>query len=326
MLFSRSNNVSLITSILLLGAACEAAPGMTDSSAEATPQPLALEAGATPTLAGCPAFPADNQWNRRVASDPVDPRSAAYMAGMNAGSEFLHADFGGGGEYGIPWVAVPASQPRVPMSFDYEDDSDPGPYPIPAGAPIEGGPDSDGDRHILVVDKDNCMLFETFDTWPAGAGFRAGSGAIFNLQSNQLRPKGLTSADAAGLPILPGLVRHEEIAAGRINHALRFTVRRTQRGYVHPATHFASVLTDPSLPPMGLRVRLRADFDLSRYSRTAQIILTALKEYGMFMADNGSDWFISGEQNPAWNDDELHELKGVPAAAFEVVQHGEIQR
>jgi hypothetical protein len=321
-MFSRRNNfVSFITSISLLGAACEGAPG----TAATEPAPAALVEGGA-SVAGCPAFPADNEWNRPISGDAVDPRSQAYMAGMKADSHFLHMDFGGDGAYGIPWVVVPATQPRVPMSFDYEADSDPGPYPIPAGAPIEGGPGGDGDRHVLVVDKDSCLLFETYDSWPEAAGWRAGSGAIFDLRSNQLRPKYLTSADAAGLPILPGLVRHDEIAAGKIDHALRFTVQRTQRAFVHPATHFASSLTDPALPPMGLRVRLKADFDTSRYGRTAQIILTALKQYGMFMADNGSDWFVSGEQNPAWNDDELHELKSVPASAFEVVQHGDIQR
>ncbi|HEY0709288.1 MAG TPA: hypothetical protein VGG33_20930 [Polyangia bacterium] len=279
-----------------------------------------------PTIAGCPAFPADNEWNRSIANDPVDPASDAYMAGMNAGSNFLHPDFGGNGEYGIPWIAVSGNQSKVPVSFDYEDDSDAGPYPIPPQAPIEGGPNGDGDRHVLVVDRDACRLYETFDSWPQGGSWRAGSGAIFDLRSNALRPEYLTSADAAGLPILPGLVRHDEVQAGRINHALRFTVRRTQRAFVHPARHFASTLTDPSLPPMGLRVRLKANFDVSGYSPAARVILTALKEYGMFMADNGADWFISGEANPAWNDDELSDLARVPATAFEVVKHGALTR
>ncbi len=255
-----------------------------------------------------------------MSDDPVDPRSEEYMAAMNAGGRFLHADFGGDGEYGIPFIVVPGSQAQVPMSFDYEDESDPGPYPIPADAPVELG----SDRHILVVERDSCTLYETFDTNRNGAGWHAGSGAIFDLRSNGLRPAGWTSADAAGLPILPGLIRHDEVKAGRIAHALRFTVQRTQRAYVAPARHFASPSTDPALPPMGLRVRLKADFDVSGFGPTARVILTALKEYGMFLADNGGDWFITGEANPAWNDDEISELADVPASAFEVVAHGEL--
>jgi hypothetical protein len=293
--------------------------------ADPAPDTAALAAN-VPVIEGCQVFPADNEWNRNVAADAVDPRSAQYMAAMNGGAQKLHPDFGGAGEYGIPWIAVSASQEKVPMTFDYDEDSDPGPYPIPAHAPIEGGPDSGGDRHILVLDKDNCRLYETFDTWKEGAGWRAGSGAIFDLGSNALRPRYLTSADAAGLPILPGLIRHDEIKAGKINHALRFTVRRTQRAFVHPATHFASVHTDPALPPLGLRVRLKKDFDISGFSQTAQIILTAMKEYGMFLADNGADWFITGEANPAWVDDEIQQLSQVPASAFEAIAHGELVR
>jgi hypothetical protein len=295
-------------------------------ASETPPAPPAEPAPAPvgPTIAGCPAFPADNPWNQRVDDDPIDPRSNQYMAAMNGGSRFLHPDFGGNGEYGIPWTVVDANQPKVPMVFDYENDSDPGPYPIPPSVLIEGGTDQSGDRHILVVDKDNCVLYETFDSWPHGDGWRAGSGAVFNLRSNALRPLFLTSADAAGLPILPGLIRHDEVKAGKIDHALRFTVARTQHGFVHPATHYASPHTDPNLPPMGLRVRLKASYDLSGFGPTAKVVLTAMKEYGMFLADNGSDWFITGENNKAWNDDEIHELSKVPASAFEVVAHGDV--
>jgi hypothetical protein len=280
-----------------------------------------------PTIAGCPSFPANNEWNRNIAADPVDPLSATYVAAMNGGSRFLKADFGGDGEYGIPWISVSGSQARVKMQFDYDDESDPGPYPIPAGAPIEGGPDGEGDRHILVVDRDACKLYEIFNAWPEdGGGWSASSGAIFDLRSNALRPFGWTSADAAGLPVLAGLVRRDEVQSGRIKHALRFTVQRTQRAYVLPATHYASVLTDPKLPPLGIRVRLKAGYDLSRFSTGMKVVLTAMKEYGMFLADNGADWFVSGEANIGWNDDELRQLGTVPASAFEVIKTGTLIR
>jgi hypothetical protein len=208
------------------------------------------------------------------------------------------------------------------MEFDYDDESDPGPYPFPPDAPIEAG----SDAHVLVLDRDACRLYETFDSRFVGPGWRCGSGAVFDLRSNALRPDGWTSADAAGLPILPGLVRRDEVLSGEIRHALRFTTRRTQRAYVHPATHFASSDTDPALPPMGLRVRLEAAYDLTGFRGNARVILTALKRYGMFVADNGSDWFITGETNTAWDDDDLNQLKTVPGSAFEVVKLGSIHR
>jgi hypothetical protein len=276
----------------------------------------------SPVLMGCPVFPADNAWNRDVSADAVDTRSDAYIASIGA-DRFLHPDFGSDPSYGIPWTSVPGTQPRVPMSFDFDDESDPGPYPFPPNAPVEAG----GDRHVLVLDRDACQLYETFDSEFLGsAGWRCGSGAKFDLRSNALRPDGFTSADAAGLPILPGLVRRDEVLAGEIRHALRFTVRRTQRAYVHPATHFASSNTDPDLPPMGMRVRMKASYDIGRFSGAARVVLVALKRYGMFVADNGSDWFISGETSTAWNDDELEPLKTVPGSAFEVVTLGEIRR
>jgi hypothetical protein len=273
-------------------------------------------------LVGCPVFPADNPWNRDVSGDPVDVRSDAYIAAMNGGSRFLHPDFGSNPEYGIPWTSVPSTQPRVPMTFDYADESDPGPYPFPPDAPVEAG----GDRHVLVLDRDACRLYETFDSHFLGDRWRCGSGAVFDLRSNALRPDGWTSGDAAGLPILPGLVRREEVKSGAIRHALRFTVQRTQRAYVHPATHFASSSTDPDRPPMGLRVRLKASYDLDRFHGDARVILAGLKRYGMFVADNGGDWFISGEANRQWDDDDLDQLKTVPGSAFEVVRMGPILR
>jgi len=275
-----------------------------------------------PVLMGCPVFPADNAWNRDVSADAVDPRSDAYIASIG-GDRFLHPDFGSDPSYGIPWTSVPGTQPRVPMSFDF----DGGARRERVGTGIALVVEVGGDRHVLVLDRDACQLYETFDSEFLGsAGWRCGSGAKFDLRSNALRPDGFTSADAAGLPILPGLVRRDEVLAGEIRHALRFTVRRTQRAYVHPATHFASSNTDPDLPPMGMRVRLKASYDIGRFSGAARVVLVALQRYGMFVADNGSDWFISGETSTAWNDDELEPLKTVPGSAFEVVRLGEIRR
>jgi hypothetical protein len=267
-------------------------------------------------------FPADNAWNTRVDTLPLDPRSADYIAAMNP-SRGLHPDFGTvwqGAPIGIPYVVVPGDQPRVPVSFVYADESDPGPYPVPPDAPIEGGASSTGDRHVLVLDADDQVLYELFDARRDGAGWWAGSGAVFDLTSNALRPGGWTSADAAGLPILPGLARYDEaVTEGVIDHALRFTVARTQRAYVYPATHYASSLTDTSLPPMGLRVRLRADFDLSGLPPQARAVVQALKTYGMMVADNGSDWYVSGAPDARWDDDDLHSLSAVKGSDFEVV-------
>jgi hypothetical protein len=211
------------------------------------------------------------------------------------------------------------------VSFYYDDESDPGPYPIPPDAPIEGGPNSTGDRHILVVDVQNEMLYEVFDAHPDGAGWACGSGAIWDLTSNALRPLGWTSADAAGLPIFPGLVRYDEVVErGEITHAIRFTVSQTQRGYILPATHYASSSTDPNRPPMGLRVRLKASFDISGYTPNVQVILRAMKKYGMIVADNGSNWYVSGAPDPRWDDDELRQLRNVKGHDFEVVDTGPI--
>jgi len=280
-----------------------------------------------PEIAGCPILPRDNIWNVRVDSLPVHPDSELWIQTIGSGLG-LKADFGSGvwppgsnSPIGIPFTTVPGTQPSVPVSFLYDDESDPGPYPIPPDAPIEGGPDSDGDRHVLVVEKDGCILYELFDAWPQneGASWSAGSGAIFDLSSNDLRPAGWTSADAAGLPILPGLARYDEVAAGAILHALRFTVPQTQRAYVWPARHFASSLTGGQYPPMGIRVRLRSDFDLSGFSAQNRVILLALKEYGMMLADNGSAWFLSGVPDERWDNDDLRQLGTVQGSDFEVV-------
>lgn len=276
----------------------------------------------------CPLFPADNVWNVRVDTMPRHPNSAAYVNTIGAGAQ-LHADFGSGvwppgsnSPIGIPYVEVDGSQPEVPIDFSdgYPDESDPGPYPIPPGAPIEGGPDSDGDRHVLVVDNDNCILYELYRAFPQpGNSWKADSGAVFDLNSHALRPAGWTSADAAGLPILPGLVRYDEVAAGEIRHAIRFTAPQTQRAYVWPARHFASSLTGSQYPPMGQRFRLRGTFDTSGYSHDARVILQALKRYGMILADNGSAWYISGVPDERWDNDVLHELHNVEGSDFEAV-------
>ena len=292
-----------------------------------TSSPTAPPVSGAPTVAGCRIFPADNPWNTDVSASAVDANSAAYLASMNAAATFLHPDFGSNPAYGIPYTSVGAGQARVPMTFDYASESDPGPYPIPPDAPVEGGAGATGDRHVLVVDSSACKLYELYAAQYAGPGWHAGSGAVFDLGSNALRPDYWTSADAAGLPILPGLVRYDEAAQnGAIDHALRFTVRRTQRAFIHPATHYASASTDPALPPMGLRLRLKASFDVSAYTGASRAVLVALKRYGMFVADNGSDWFISGATDGRWNDTDLNQLKRVPASAFEVVQAGPIVR
>jgi hypothetical protein len=279
-----------------------------------------------PTVGGCPVFPADDPWNRDVSDDPVDPRSDEYLRSIGV-DDNLHPDFGSGrfGDYGIPFSVVPAGQALVPIRFvAYGDESDPGPYPVPRDARIEGGANADGDRHVLVVRQGECKLYELYRAIPDGSGWRADSGAVFDLRDPRPRPAGWTSADAAGLPILPGLARPDEASAGRIRHALRFTVAKTQRGYVAPARHFASSSTDRSLPPMGLRLRLRSDFDRSRFTGQSRAILDALARYGMIVADNGSDWFITGSADPRWDDEDLEQLKRVPGRAFEVVRSGPI--
>lgn len=281
------------------------------------------EALRLPSAPRCPVFPASNPWNKRVDRLPVAANSDAIIRSIGA-DETLHPDFGSGlwegAPIGIPITVVRRSQRKVRVAFEYADESDRGPYPIPTNVKIEGGRQSDGDRHALILDRDNCRLYELFALYPTGSGgWRAGSGAIWNLRSNRLRPAGWTSADAAGLPILPGLARFDEVARGRIDHALRFTVSRTRRAYVHPARHYASSSTDPNFPPMGLRLRLKASFRTAGYPRQARIVLEALKRYGMLVSDNGSDWYVTGAPDPRWSNEQLRALKRVPGSAFEVV-------
>jgi hypothetical protein len=282
-----------------------------------------VASGDAPQIAGCQIFPADNPWNTDISNYALHPNSANFIASIGA-DDHLHPDFGSPAEYGIPFVIADANTPNVQVNAEYADESDFGLAPIPANPPIEGTSSSDGDRHVIVLDKSDCTLYETWSSYFEGGVWNVGSAAKFDLSSNALRPDGWTSADAAGLPILPGLVRYDEVQAGEINHALRFTVSQTQRGYIHPATHFASSNTDANVPPMGLRLRLKADFDISGYSAESQVVLRALKKYGMIVADNGSDWFISGESNPNWNDEAINQLKQVPGSAFEVVNTGAI--
>lgn len=272
-------------------------------------------------------FPADNPWNQDISALPVHPFSDTYIKTIGTRRP-LYADFGTSLEgipFGIPFLVVGKDQPGVPVKFDYKQESDPGPYPVPLDAPIEGGLDSNGDRRVIVIDAHRRKLYEMFIAYPEEQGWRASAGAVFNLDSNELRPAGFGSADAAGLPIFPGLVRYDEVVEqGEIRHALRFTVKRTQRGYIAPARHFASTIRDGNYPPMGLRMRLKADFDISDFPKSAQVILKALKKYGMILADNGSDLYLSGEPSDRWNDAELQTLSQVKATDFEAVRTGEI--
>lgn len=274
-------------------------------------------------------FPPDNVWNTRIDDLPVDPQSDAYISRIGP-TDNVHADFGSGnwqgGPIGIPYTTVTASQPLVPITFYYWDESDPGPYPFPANAPIEGGSRSRGDRHVLVIDVDNGILYETWKSYPLRGGTKwfAGSGAKFDLNSNALRPEGLTSADAAGMPIYAGLVLYDQVASGEIKHALRCTVSETRRDYIWPARHYASDSDDPDLPPMGQRFRLRGDFPEVGYSPEVQVILVTLKRYGMFLADNGSNWYISGAPDERWDNDMLHELDDVLGSDFEAVDESSL--
>jgi hypothetical protein len=308
----------------LLAAACgrpAAAPvdpaAITPVSASARAVRVRPTATAT-TLGGCPVFPADNAWNTDVSQAPVRAGSAATIAHFGGN---LHPDFGSNPAYGIPFVIVPADQAPVPVTFDaYGDQSDPGPYPIPLIAPVEAG----SDAHVLALQQGSCVLYELFGASADRTGWTAASGARWDLSSNALRPEGWTSADAAGLPILAGLLRYDEVASGVVTHAIRMTFAQTYAGHIHPATHDASSNTDPTLPPMGLRLRLRPDFDLGPYTGAARVILVAMQRYGMIVADNGSNWYFGGATDARWNDEDLDQLKGVPGSAFEVVETGPV--
>ncbi len=297
--------------VTCLGLTIGVAPGMASAG---SPVPGAPD---------CAMFPADNVWNTDISGLPVDPHSAAWLASMHSATTNLHPDFGPSGDpsnpYGMPYTVVPPSHPLVPVSFQYADESDPGPYPFGADTPIEGGQSAGGDRHAIMVNPATCTLYELYDARYSPSGSTAGSGAIWNLNSDALRPAGWTSADAAGLPILPGLLRYDEVQAGVITHAIRMTAQATDTSYLWPARHEAGAASDPNLPPMGARFRLRADYDISGYSPQAQVVLRAMQHYGLILADNGSNWYFGGTADPGWPIGLVDELKQVPASAFEAV-------
>ncbi len=282
-----------------------------------------------PHIAGCPVVPTSNQWNLPVNKLPVAKNSDALVRSIGVDNP-VHADFGSGryqgGPIGIPYTTVTSRQHKVRVRFDYSDESDKGPYPIPRNVPIEGGRNSTGDRHAIIVDRSRCRLYELFALRHTAGGWHAGSGAIWSLRSNRVRPKTWTSADAAGLPILPGLARFGDARHGSINHALRFTVRDTRKAFIYPARHQAGDTNDPNVPAMGQRFRLKASFDISHFPKQSRIVLRALKKYGMIVADNGSPWFISGAPSSGWNNDDLHQLGRVTGRDFEAVDTSSLPR
>lgn len=273
---------------------------------------------------GCPILPANDPLNEEIANAPINPRSQSYIESMGL-HVHLRAAFSRNPDDGIPYVVVPPNQPKVPIHFTaYGAQSNPGPYPVPLDAPVEGGSSSTGDRHVIVLQRGACKLYELFYAYRDSHGWDADSGAVFNLRSDALRPEGWTSADAAGLPIFPLLARYPEVRKGEIDHALRVTVSSTQRGYIHPATHYASNSSDPNLPPMGLRLRLKASYSLRGFTGQALVILRALKRYGLIVADNGMPWYIIGAPSQHWNEASLRQIERVTGADFEAVQTGPV--
>ena len=283
-----------------------------------------IQLGIGASLGGLRPFDDQNAWNRVIEDAPVDPLSDTILRKIGNGRG-LHPDFasavGEFGSIGVPYVVISSAQPLVPVEFiNFADQSDPGPYPIPPGLPIEGHLSADSDRHALILDRDNWKLYELARVFEGPTGWQADCGAIWDLSSNEGRPDGWTSADAAGLPIFPGLVRYDEVEAGEIRHALRFTVAKTRRAYVPPASHWASREDSPLLPPMGMRVRLKKSFDITKFPRDVQVILRCLQKYGMILADNGSNWFVTGTPDSRWDDDAMHLLHQVKGSDFEVIQ------
>jgi hypothetical protein len=304
----------------LVGLEVEAAAAELSSA----PHPATSALGA-PQEGGCPVLPAEDPLNEEIVNSPVSPNSAHYVASIGL-TAHLHPDFGTNPRYGIPYTVVGSGQAKVPIKLTkYRTESDPGPYPVPLNAPIEGGGKKGrGDKHVLIMQEGTCMLYEMYKAAQKGDGWTAAAGAVFNLRSAALRPEGWTSADAAGLPIFPLLVRYPEVNSGQIDHALRVTVPQSQRGYIHPATHFASSSSDANLPPMGLRLRLKASYTLAGFHGESLVVLEALKRYGLIVADNGSPWFISGAPDSGWNDEDLEQIKRVPGSEFEAVETGPI--
>ena len=297
-------------------------PVATVRPAPTTTTTLKAQAGSGPSIAGCPVFPADNIWNTDVSNLPVDGHSAAWISNSGGPGRLIHPDFGDSGSsmpYGIPFIVTNSSHPKTSISFQYASESDPGPYPFGPDTPIEGGAGSGGDQHAIMVDSSTCTLYELFDANYSASGSTAGSGAIWNLESDALRPSGWTSADAAGLPILPGLLRQEEVNAGFVGHAIRMTVQTTDQLFIWPARHEAGSVNDAAFPPMGARFRLKGSVDISHFSHDTQVVLTAMKHYGLIVADNGSNWYFQGAAQPGWDNTMLDELKTIPAGDFEAV-------
>ncbi len=301
--------------------------------------PSASAVGPYPALGPCQVFPdppaslsprapslaTEAAWNQDISKASRDPRSGAYIAYINAhGGDSLHPDFGSPRAYGFPYVVVGAGQPKLPVHYTaYGDESDSGPFPVPARAPVEGGNGSDGDRHVLVVDRSACKLYELYRAFPVAQPrphWNADSGTAWDLRSAARRPEGWTSADAAGLPVFPGLVRYDEAASGNIDHAIRVTFESTQDAWVHPASHCAGDTASAAAPPMGLRLRLEAGYGLGQFSGPAKAIAEAMKRYGLIVADNGSSWYFSGTSDRRWDDENLNQLKRIPGSAFEIVK------
>jgi hypothetical protein len=324
---------------LLASVAALALLGALGADAGAKKKKGGFPTGPYPSLGTCPVFPAnallgapavgdESSWNQDISASPLDPNSGNYISYINShGGADVHPDFGSPREYGIPYAVVGKKQKKTRVKFTaFGSESTHGAYRVPLGAPVEGGATADGDRHVLTVDTKRCLLYELYNAHPVKRGkphWNADAGVIWNLRSPDLRTEGFTSADAAGLPIFPGLARFDEAASGQINHALRVTFSRTKAGLVHPGNHCAGATDDAFAPPMGLRLRLGAGYDISGFSGPALAIAQALKRYGLIVADNGSNWYISGTSDRRWPDENLNQLKAIPGAAFEVVQSAE---
>jgi hypothetical protein len=311
--------LAVLSGVLIASAASAVGPYPDLSPCQVFPDPPASLSPRAPSL------PTEAAWNQDISKAPRDPRSSAYIAHINAhGGDSLHPDFGSPRAYGFPYSVVGAGQRALPIHYTaYGDESDPGPFPVPSRAPVEGGAGSDGDRHVLVVDRAGCRLYELYRAFYVAnprPHWNADSGAAWDLRSTARRPEGWTSADAAGLPIFPGLVRYDEAASGQLDHAIRVTVESTRNAWVHPASHCAGDSSDPSAPPMGLRLRLKAGYPLGGFSGAAKTIALAMKRYGLIVADNGSNWFFSGTSDRRWDDENLNQLKGIPGSAFEAVK------
>ena len=316
----------LAATLTLLGLAVLAAVGLTSAKAVG-PYPDLGDCSVFPapppgTPANAPSLPTEAAWNQDISKAPVARNSAATIAYVNShGGDHLHPDFGSPSAYGFPYTVVGAGQPKLPIPYTaYGDESDPGPFPVPKGAPVEGGNGSDGDRHVLVVDRASCTLYELYRAFFNGGHWSADSGTKWDLRSAARRPDSWTSADAAGLPIFPGLVRYDEVAAGHLNHAIRITFDSTRNAWVHPASHCAGDTSSPNAPAMGTRLRLKAGYGLGGFSGGAKVIAEALKHYGMIVADNGSNWYLSGSSDRRWSDENLNQLKRIPGSAFQVVR------